>query len=149
MDEELFAACGMNCRICSGYLAMKNDLITKGLNERYSSGCRLRAGKLCAFAKRCELLKNGQLNYCYECGKFPCENVKPLDKRYVKHYHMSMIENHDYIKEHGMEAFLAKEAEKWECPDCGGVISCHNGICHSCGVEKLKTLQEVRDWTSG
>ena len=149
MNEKLIATCGMNCGICVGYLAMKNDLKTKGVNDRYCAGCRSKSGKLCAFVKRCELLKSGQLNYCYECGKFPCENIKPLDKRYVKHYHMSMIENHDYIKEHGMAAFLAKEAEKWKCPDCSGVISCHNGICHSCGVEKLKTLQEVRDWTRG
>ncbi len=60
-----------------------------------------------------------------------------------------MIENLNYVKDHGIKAFLGKEEEKWKCPECGGVISCHNGICHSCGVEKLRTLQEVRDWNRG
>lgn len=26
MNEELIAPCGMNCDVCAGYLAMKNDL---------------------------------------------------------------------------------------------------------------------------
>ena len=149
MKEELMAACGMNCGICSGYLAMKYDLNSQGLKERYCSGCRLRAGKFCAFAKRCERLKSRQLKYCYECDRFPCDNLEPLNKRYVNKYHMSMVENINYIKEYGIEELLEKEGEKWRCPECGGVICCHNGICYSCGVEKLKALQEVRDWTGG
>ena len=148
-DDELIGACGMNCGLCVGYLSMKNDLHSQGIKERYCAGCRLRMGKFCAFAKRCELLKNRQVKYCYECDKFPCDNLAPLDKRYQKKYHMSMIENLNYIKEHSMEKFLAREEEKWKCPECGEVISCHNGICHSCSVEKLRTLQDVRDWTGG
>ena len=149
MEETLVAPCGMNCGICTGYLCLKYDLKGQGIKERYCGGCRYKNGKLCAFAKRCDLLKNRQISYCFECDKFPCDNLKPLDKRYVKHNHMSMIENLNYVKEHSMVKFLAREEEKWECPECGGVISCHNGICHSCGVEKLRTLQEVRDWTRG
>jgi hypothetical protein len=37
-----------------------------------------------------------------------------------------------------MDAFLQKEGEKWHCPGCGGTISCHNGICFDCGIERLK-----------
>jgi hypothetical protein len=37
-----------------------------------------------------------------------------------------------------MEKFLEEEAEKWQCPECGGVISCHNGLCFECDLEKLK-----------
>lgn len=36
-----------------------------------------------------------------------------MDKRYRTKYHMSMIENLDYIKEFGMEKFLTKEGGKW------------------------------------
>jgi len=143
MEKSLIAPCGMNCNICVGYLAMKNDLNSQGVKERYCAGCRYKSGKLCAFQKRCELLKTGQVKYCYECDKFPCENLEPLNKRYSTNFHMSMIENHTYIKEHGMEMFLEKEAEKWKCPECGGVISCHNGICYSCGIEKLKSLKKI------
>jgi ABC-type ATPase with predicted acetyltransferase domain len=51
-----------------------------------------------------------------------------------------------FIKEKGMAAFLKKEAEKWRCPECGGVISCHNGICYSCGLEKLKQKHLKYSW---
>jgi hypothetical protein len=142
MEEVLIAPCGMNCGVCQGYLAMKNDLIKQGVKVRYCAGCRSRKNP-CAFQKRCEKLKKGRLKYCCECDEFPCKNLEPINKRYRKNYHMSMIENLSYIKEHGMTKFLEKEAEKWKCPECGGVISCHNGICFSCGVEKLKSLKKT------
>jgi Zn finger protein HypA/HybF involved in hydrogenase expression len=49
-----------------------------------------------------------------------------------------MLENLAIIKNEGIEALLAREEEKWKCQDCGGVISCHNGVCYTCGGERLK-----------
>ena len=148
MEETLIGPCGMNCGICSSYLAGKYDVMTHGIKVRYCPGCRPKRNKSCAFSKRCELLKNKQVTYCFECGKFPCESVKRLDKRYTRHYHMSEIENLRFIKENGMKKFLEREEERWKCPECGGVISCHNGICYSCGVEKLKVIDDFRRWTN-
>jgi len=51
---------------------------------------------------------------------------------------MSMIENLEFIKEHGMERFLEKEEAKWRCPECGEVICCHNGLCLNCDLDKLR-----------
>src|SRR4030042_3059660 len=137
MEEILIASCGMNCGLCSGYLAGKYDVLNQGVQIRYCAGCRSKKNP-CAFKKRCDLLKSGQVKYCFECDKLPCENLEPLNKRYSKNFHMSMIDNLNFIKENGMEKFLEKEAEKWKCPECGGVICCHNGICYSCGMAKLK-----------
>ena len=146
MDEVLIAPCGMNCAICSGYLALKNDVKSRGVRMTYCAGCRPR-DKQCAFLKkRCETLLNGQVQYCYECEEFPCRRLKSLNKRYQTNYHMSMIENLTYIKEHGMEKFLRKEVKKWRCPECGGVICCHNGVCYSCGLEKLKAKRLKYRW---
>jgi len=146
MEEILIAPCGMNCGVCSSYLAMKYDLKSQGIMRTYCPGCRPR-GKNCAFMKkRCELLGNGRVKYCYECADFPCQRLKQLDKRYRTNYHMSMIENLEYIKEHGMKMFLEKEAEKWKCPECGAVVCCHNGICYSCGLEKLKNKKKRYRW---
>jgi hypothetical protein len=146
-DEVLIAPCGMNCGICSGYLAMKYDVKSQGLKMGSCSGCRPR-GKNCGFLiQRCELLGNNQVQYCYECSDFPCLRLKSIDKRYRERYHMSMIENLTYLKEYGMKKFLEREEEKWRCPDCGGTICCHNGICFSCGVEKLKAKKNKHRWT--
>lgn len=144
MDEVLIAPCGMNCGVCSSYLAMKYDLKKKGFGKGYCAGCRPR-GKNCAFMKKsCDLIGEGKIKYCYECGTFPCRRLKSLDERYREKYHMSEIENLIYIRERGVAAFLKKEEEKWRCPTCGGVICCHNGICYSCGLDKLRKNPRYR-----
>lgn len=149
MDEVLIAPCGMNCGICSGYLALKNDVRSKGVRMPYCAGCRPR-GKQCAFLKkRCNLLISGQIQYCYECDDFPCRNLQHIDKRYRTSFRMSMIENLEDIRENGIEAFLKREEEKWRCPECGAVICCHNGICFSCGLEKLREKKNLYRWEDG
>lgn len=146
MEEVLIAPCGMNCALCSSYLAMKNDLKSTGIMKTYCAGCRPR-GKNCAFMKKnCELLGEGKVQYCHECAEFPCRRLKQLDKRYRTNYRMSMIENLTYIKEHGIDKFLKKEEEKWRCPECGGTICCHNGICYRCGLERLKAKKLKYRW---
>lgn len=146
MQEILIAPCGMNCALCSGYLAMKNDLKKQGISGSYCPGCRPR-GKNCAFLKKkCELLGNGLVRFCYECADFPCERLKHLDKRYRTLYRMSMIENLEFIRDRGMAELLKRQEEKWRCPECGGTICCHNGICFSCGQDKLKDKKKRYRW---
>ena len=146
MKEDLIAPCGMNCAVCSGYLAFKNDVKSKGVKMVYCSGCRPR-GKKCAFLKkRCDLLLNNQVRFCYECKDFPCPRLIHLDKRYKALFRMSFISNLEYIRDNGIQQFLIRETEKWKCPNCGKAISCHNGICFNCGLEKLKTKNHIYKW---
>jgi hypothetical protein len=147
-SKELVAPCGMNCAICSGYLALKHEVKTKGVRMPYCKGCRPR-GKICAFLKKkCELLLNNKVRFCYECKNFPCDRLLHLDKRYRTYFRMSMVENLKTIKEEGIQEFLKMEEEKWECPECGGVICCHNGICFSCSLDKLKEKEKLYRWES-
>jgi hypothetical protein len=142
----LIAPCGMNCAVCSGYLAQKNDVKNKGIRMPYCTGCRPR-GKNCAFLKKkCDLLANGRVRYCYECLEFPCRNLQHLDNRYRTLFRMSLIENLEYIRDKGIKKLLEREREKWRCPECGGTICCHNGICFSCGLEKLKSKKRRYRW---
>jgi hypothetical protein len=144
MKEIMIAPCGMNCSLCAAYLGMKNDLKKKGFNRSYCAGCRPR-GKNCAFMKKsCEKLGQGLIQFCYECEEFPCQRLKHLDRRYRTKYHMSMIENLNFIKEHGMKKFLEKEEATWRCPTCGGTISCHVGLCLQCNLEIWKQNRKYR-----
>jgi hypothetical protein len=144
MEEMLIAPCGMNCGICVSYLAGKNNLNKKGFKKTYCEGC-LPRGKNCSFMKdQCDLLGKGQVRFCFECMEFPCRRLKNLDKRYRTKYHMSMIENLQFIKEHGVDEFLKKEKEKWRCNICGGTVCCHNGLCLNCGIEKLIKNKKYR-----
>jgi hypothetical protein len=146
MEEKLIAPCGMNCGVCASYLAMKNDLKKKGIGKTYCAGC-LPRGKNCDFMKKqCDLLGKGLVRFCYDCGDFPCRRLKALDKRYRTFYHMSMIENLEFIKKHGIGRFLEKEAAKWYCHECGEVICCHNGLCFNCGLDKLRQKKHKSRW---
>jgi len=144
--EELIAPCGMNCNICSGYLALKYKLKNTGIHIPYCKGCRPR-DKQCAFLKkRCKRLQNKTVQFCYECPKYPCENLNHIDSRYRTFFQMSFLENLRDIKEYGMEKFLRKEEKKWGCPTCGGVLCCHNGLCFWCDRETLKTKRKLYRW---
>jgi hypothetical protein len=144
LEERLIAPCGMNCSLCVSHLALKNDLNNKGFAKRYCAGCRPR-GKHCTFmAKQCNLVGKGLVQFCFECSTFPCSRLKDLDKRYHAKYHMSMLENLNLIKTQGMGLFLEKEAEKWRCHECGGVICCHNGLCLNCSLDKLRQNTKYR-----
>jgi len=133
----------MNCGVCVSYLAGKTDLNKKGFNKTYCEGC-LPCAKSCNLKSECSLLRKGAVRFCFQCENYPCKRLKALDKRYRTKYHMSMLENLEFIKEHGVEKFLEKEESKWRCPKCGGVICCHNGLCLSCEVEKLKENKKYR-----
>jgi ABC-type multidrug transport system fused ATPase/permease subunit len=50
---------------------------------------------------------------------------------------MSMIANLKEIQEHGMDAFLARQAEKYRCPTCHGLRCVHRSECLSCDQRDL------------
>ncbi|TFH05709.1 MAG: DUF3795 domain-containing protein [Methanosarcina sp.] len=100
-------------------------------------GCRIEANKpvtrvICKI-KTCETLTKNKLTFCFECENFPCKNLKHLEKRYRTRYSMSMIENLENIKKHGMEDFLKNEQIRWTCTECGGTICIYKGNCYNCG----------------
>ncbi|MGZ4904535.1 MAG: DUF3795 domain-containing protein [Halobacteriota archaeon] len=144
-DVELIAPCGINCSVCSRYLASKQDVKRKGVSIPYCAGCRPR-NKKCAFLKRCEALQNDKVRFCYECSSFPCSNLERIEARYHKHYHTSVIENLTFIQQHSPAAFMERENAKWGCMQCGGVLSCNNGICFSCSVDRLQTRKKLYRW---
>jgi hypothetical protein len=146
MKEELVAPCGMNCNVCAAYLAFVHDVRGKGIRMMCCIGCRPR-NRPCAFVKKsCELLRKNEVEYCHECPTFPCERLSALDKRYRTHYRMSEIDNLRRIRDEGIEAFLKAEEERWRCPKCGGVISCHNGLCFECDIDVLRKKKRLYTW---
>jgi hypothetical protein len=140
-DKALIAPCGMNCSICSRYLATKNATKSKGIEIPYCFGCREKENK-CAFQKKCDLLNKNKIEYCFQCQDFPCERLQNLDKRYRIHFRMSMIDNLKLIGKEGIGEFFKKEEEKWRCEKCGEMRCCHNGLCFKCDLGKLKNKKK-------
>ena len=146
MKEELVAPCGMNCNVCGAYLGAKHDVRRLGVRMRYCEGCRARKTPCAFLKKKCDLLLKNKVEYCHECQDFPCDPLSAIDKRYKANFRMSEIENLNRIRDEGIKAFLESEEAKWKCPECGGVISCHNGICFDCGLGKLKGKKRLYRW---
>ena len=133
LNKELIAPCGMNCGVCSNYLGYKNNIHGKGLPN--CIGCRPR-DKQCAFLKKkckdsLKLLK-GEIEFCFECSYYPCENLTGLDNRYREKYGMSMIDNLNEIKNRGINYFIENQGKKYKCQKCGNLISIHNNKCFIC-----------------
>ncbi len=144
--EELIAPCGMNCNVCSEYLATQHDVKSKGIRMIYCTGCRPR-DKKCAFLKKeCKLLLNHTVQFCYECPQYPCEKLKHIDTRYRTYFRMSLLENLEDIKKNGMEKFLRTQEVKWRCPACRGAICCHNGLCFECDCNTLRNKKKRYRW---
>jgi hypothetical protein len=132
MRKELIAPCGMNCGICIAYLREKNKCPGCRGNNTGKAKTRIRCK-----IKTCESFQGNKVTFCFECGKFSCDHLKHLDKRYRTKYAMSMIENLENIKKFGMQTFIKTEAARWACPECSGTICVHNGKCYTCGTLKL------------
>jgi hypothetical protein len=148
VKKDLIAPCGMNCGLCASYLAMTHDVRASGVRMTYCAGCRPR-GKMCAFLKkRCELLELGRVEFCHECPDFPCRNLQALDDRYRARFRMSMVENLRVIRDKGIGRFLREQRTTWRCQECGGILSCHNGLCFRCDIEKLKSRKRKYQWES-
>ena len=134
MKKELIASCGINCGICKSHFREKNPCPgCRGLDKKTPTT------RFNCFIRKCKIFRDRKWNYCSdECDNYPCKQLKSLDKRYSTKYHMSVLENLEYIKEKGMNAFLEKEKKKWACPQCGGIVTCHGGMCLTCGFQKFK-----------
>jgi hypothetical protein len=143
-EEDLIAPCGMNCRLCVAFQARELDINKQGFRRTYCPGCIPRGEHCLHMADRCEKVGKGLVRFCIECEDYPCKRLKSLDKRYRDKYHMSMIENLDSISENGMTEFLRRQEDKWRCPNCGGTICCHNGLCLSCDLERWNRNRKYR-----
>ncbi len=127
--KDLIAPCGMNCGVCIGYLRKRKPCC--GCYEH--SANKPKHCIHCAIAG-CEELKKTDSGFCYDCIDFPCFRIKRLDKRYRSKYHMSMIENLNYIKHQGLDSFIKNEELRWKCQSCGKGICVHHDECLECGA---------------
>jgi len=145
MDKNLIAPCGINCGICSAYLAYSRNIPKKRGKISHCIGCRPR-DKQCAYLKgNCEILRENKVDFCFECKNFPCNRLKHIDERYRNDFNMSLIENLYEIKNEGVDKFLENQKEKYKCSKCGGVICVHNKKCYDC--EKIESWRG-QDWSN-
>ena len=140
IDENLIAPCGMNCAVCSKYLAYANRL-----KRSQCPGCRARNTDCTYLFGKWEGMNHvvegtAEAKFCFECDRYPCKEIKRMDKRYRKNYGMSTVENLDAIQQNGLAEFVEAQYSKHQCDRCDGLISVHNNKCFRC--DKVTQLVE-------
>ncbi len=138
LTGDLIAPCGMNCGLCSSYLAYTHNIPKKRGKITHCSGCRARKKK-CAWLKgNCRELGSGRVQFCYECDDFPCAHLVHIDRRYRETYDTSFVRNLEDIRDHGLPIFLEHQKKRYLCRKCKkDFVSVHNGRCYAC--EKVKS----------
>ncbi len=126
-ERSLIAPCGMNCGTCFAFMRPVNKC----------PGCRAddkSKHKACVqcIIKNCDLLRETQSGFCYDCTRYPCQRLKQLDKRYRTKYRTSFLENLMMIKQKGIEYFLDFETRRRTCPKCKSSLSVHRNYCLAC-----------------
>ncbi len=96
MQEQInmittLAPCGMNCELCHSFQNKKK--IARDVEEEVPT------------ALSQDVTRESYI--VFECSQYPCRRLRQLDERYRTHYNMSMIENLEFIKEYGENAFYS------------------------------------------
>jgi hypothetical protein len=128
-SAKLVAPCGIDCRVCRGFLRERDPC----------HGCRANQESKPKTVSQCKIKlceNRGQHPFCYECDNFPCTRLRAMDKRYRTRYHCSVIDNLVEIKHGGIQSFVEREKTRWRCPHCGAVLCVHKDFCLSCGASR-------------
>lgn len=142
----LLAVCGLYCGACYHYRAGQPDgahLLADEARggrplEGYScEGCR--SGRLYVHANcaTCELRACAEARgvlHCGECSDLPCEKLLRFQNDGRKH-HVDVVATLREIAKQGAEVWLAAQARRWSCPNCGAPFSWYELRCPACEAD--------------
>ncbi len=137
-EMNLAAPCGIYCGACRHYLARSKGMLEERGLRVGCEGCRVR-DKQCVFIKKlCPLIRKKEMDFCFECEDFPCEDRKKLDQLYSR-FDVDLLDNLLRMKKVGVKEWLKEQEDKWRCPVCEGNICVHDKECYDCGYEISQT----------
>lgn len=131
--DEL-APCGVFCGACPSYNKTCNGCSTENEEQKRISKWRCKVRNCCYDEQK--------KNYCIECDKFPCKNLRkklinthPEDERYK--YRHEIPEIFKEMKEIGIENYFEYQKKRWSCPSCGGIVYFYKYQCSECGKKVI------------
>lgn len=95
--NQLFSLCGLNCGLCPMRLG------------NYCGGCG-NGNQSCKIAK-CSL-EHGRIEYCYECGQYPCEKYRHIDEYDSFITHRRRKADLEKARSAGIEQYNLEQREK-------------------------------------
>ena len=119
-DITLVAPCGLHCGSCAVYKVKDDPSLREGLIKKMNwkgapcPGCRSIKGKSQFISDTCATyacVTGKGLDFCFECGDFPCSKLNPASDLANVLPHNLKIFNLSFIKQHGVAKFLEKDRE--------------------------------------
>lgn len=102
--NQLFSLCGLNCGLCPMFL------------NKNCPGCGGGEGNQSCKIARCSL-EHGSVEYCFQCGEYPCEKYDHIDDLDSFITHRRRKADLDKARQSGIEAYNAEQMEKAEILD--------------------------------
>ena len=97
--DQLFSLCGLNCGLCVMHF------------DKRCPGCGGGAGNQACKIARCSLTRDN-IQYCYECGEYPCEKYEHIDEYDSFITHQRQKTDLNKAKMIGLSAYHAEQREK-------------------------------------
>lgn len=129
MEYASLAPCGVICDLCLAAQRTKNPCAGCNSTGNKPSHC-VNCG-----IKTCSRRPGDYTLACLDCADFPCRRLKDLDKRYISRYGVSPLDQLRNARTQGVEAFIHRQAQVWQCEGCGALLCVHSSVCLHCGHE--------------
>ena len=161
---HLAAACGTYCGACPAYLAKHGEDEQMKLQKKSSSrpakaqkgippsnwmdgllcdGC-LSGGVLARHCQMCDIrlhaLNKQSDSRCTGCEELPCYRITNLINMGHYLHRQEYLPNLKKIREAGVQEWVKKEEERWQCPKCSLPMSWYDAECARCGEPRSKQL---------
>lgn len=146
--KKLVGICGLYCGTCGIYLASR-DNDAEQLSE-ISQGTGIPGDKIrcngCLSDEvfpRCIECRHGfrqcarekKVTWCFQCSEFPCHRLTLFRDVHVVDgisHHAHVIEDLQYIKDHGIEDWVKKQEKAGSCSECGKRLYWFSRECPQC-----------------
>lgn len=99
--DLLFSLCGLNCGLCTMHL------------DGYCPGCGGGEGNQSCKIAKCSQ-QHGKIEYCYQCGGFPCERYEAVEEYDSFITHQNRLKDFEKMKAAGVEVYQKEQMEKTE-----------------------------------
>lgn len=146
--RELAGICGLYCGTCPRYLAYQENDVEQlneisretgvPIEEIRCDGCLSdNVSPTCLECRhgfrQCAGEKN--VTWCFECDDFPCQRLHDFRDVHVVNgisHHIHVIEDLQYMKNHGVEQWVAEQDRAGSCPKCGKRLYWFVHECSTC-----------------
>ena len=123
------APCGVFCGACPSFHKSCLGCASTDTEQKRTSKwhCKIRA---CCYQTKA-------LSFCGLCDEFPCTifrhkllDTHQDDPRFNYRHELPLIFDQQYDED--LQVYLARQIQRWQCPDCGGMIRFYDYQCDTC-----------------